>query len=117
MADPWDRPMTPSYWFFDSSSDHHATWVIQFNLPHTVYTNQGEHAYRFLPSIIIGGVKLEVPPKDPPRPRTAATGHGWPIDIMQVRDVRQLVAQGYGVSRNGGSALDVSVDNWFLVRM
>jgi hypothetical protein len=25
IAEPWDRPMMPSYWFFDSSSDHHRT--------------------------------------------------------------------------------------------
>jgi hypothetical protein len=25
IADPCDRPITPSYWFFDNSSDHHFT--------------------------------------------------------------------------------------------
>jgi hypothetical protein len=26
IAAPCDKPITPSYWFLDSSSDHHLTW-------------------------------------------------------------------------------------------
>ena len=32
IADPCDRPMTPSYSFFDSSLDHHFTWLHSISL-------------------------------------------------------------------------------------
>jgi len=31
IAEPCDRPMIPSYWFCDSSSDHHFTYLYLIN--------------------------------------------------------------------------------------
>jgi hypothetical protein len=31
IAEPCDKPMIPSYWFCDSSSDHHFTYLCLIN--------------------------------------------------------------------------------------
>lgn len=114
IADPCDRPMTPSYSFFDSSLDHHFTWLhsISLNSPKKkviVWTV----TYGIIPSTRCWQVVLQFLAENPPGPRgwCRIVTHWRTIDVMESCDVRKLVLQRAGVTSNCICWLDITMDN------
>lgn len=105
IAAPCDKPIMPSYWFFDSSSDHHLTCRSSQHRCSIAIAQLLGGTYRFVPSVRCVHIVLQIVIQNPPGPRGRmgrVSVHRRAIDVMKIGDISQSGFQRETVERKGG---------------
>src|ERR1700733_6777951 len=114
IAAPCDKPMIPSYWFFDNSSDHHFTWSFNQHYCPMSQRTYWMTMYAIVPSTRCFHIVLQIVVKNPPRSAGrwwSITIHRRAVNVVEIGDVGQPIFQREGIERKSGRRLDISMDN------
>jgi hypothetical protein len=105
IAAPCDKPMIPSYWFFDNSSDHHFTWPFNQYCCPTSQRSYWMKLYTIVPSVRCVHIVLQIVVKNPPGSGGrlwCITIHRRAINVVEIGDVGQSIFQREGIESKGG---------------